>query len=211
MDEIRPNVNFNYGDTALTAAAQAGLVDVVKVLITDGRIEIDYENRDGRNALSFAAESGSEVAVSELLATRAANPNSQDSQARTPLMWSVDPGSGYGPGGWEAYEGVVRRLLDDSEIAVNASDSSGWTALLYAARNGAFGLVMALLEHPQIDPMAGPTNTSALAEAARNGHADVVHALISIGRVDVNAVLDHYYERQTTDKETIPQEEKLHF
>ncbi|QGI98349.1 hypothetical protein CEK26_011418 [Fusarium fujikuroi] len=196
MDEIRPNASSNYGDTALTAAAQAGLVDVVKVLITDGRIEIDYENRDGRNALSFAAESGSEVAVSELLATRAANPNSQDSQARTPLIWSVDPGSGYGPGGWEAYEGVVRRLLDDSEIAVDASDSSGWTALLYAARNGAFGLVMALLEHPQIDPMAGPTNTSALTEAARNGHADVVQALISIGRVDVNTVLDHYYERQ---------------
>ncbi|KAF5702777.1 ankyrin repeat-containing protein [Fusarium mundagurra] len=197
MDEIRMNVSSNNGDTALTAAAQAGFADVVKVLITDGRIEVDYENH-GRTALSFAAESGSEATVYELLATRAANPNSQDNQARTPLIWAVDPGRGYGPGGWQAYEGVVRMLLANSKIAVNSNDSSGWTALLYAAKNGALGLVMALLEHPQIDPMAGPENASPLTEAAMHGHADVIRALISVGQVDVNAIRPCMFGRSRT-------------
>ncbi|PNP81238.1 hypothetical protein FNYG_05270 [Fusarium nygamai] len=195
MDEIRPGVASEHSGTALTAAAQGGFIDVVRILIADGRIEVGYKNGDGRTAVSYAAESGSVAVLDELLATGAVNPNGEDSQARTPLIWAVDPGGGYGPTGWQAYEGVVRRLLAHSQIAVNAKNSYGRTALLYAARNGALGLVMALLEHPQIDLTAGPEDTSPLAEAATYGHADVVQALISIGLVDVNTVLARLYER----------------
>ncbi|KAG4256764.1 hypothetical protein FPRO03_03774 [Fusarium proliferatum] len=195
MDEVRPGLSSNRSGTALTAAAQGGFVDVVKILIADGRIEVGHENQDGRTALSFAAESGSKDVVNELLATGDTNPNDQDSDSRTPLIWAVNPRHGYGLGGWQSHEGATRRLLADSQIAVNARDSFGLTALLYAAKNGALGLVMALLEHPQIDPTAGPKDKSPLAEAAVHDHADVVQALISVGQVDVNTILASTYER----------------
>ncbi|KAF4946660.1 hypothetical protein FGADI_11008 [Fusarium gaditjirri] len=195
MDDIRPDVSSKYGSTALILAARGGFVDVVKILIADGRIEVGCENHDGRTALSFAVESGSEAVTDELLATGAANPNGQDSQGRTALIWAADPHLRYRHGGWQSHEGVIRKLLARSQIDVNSKNASGGTALFYAAKNGALRLVVALLEQPNIDPMAGPRNISPLAAAASNGHADVVQALLSIGRVDVNAVIAGWDQR----------------
>ncbi|KAF5529377.1 ankyrin repeat-containing protein [Fusarium mexicanum] len=194
MDKVKPGVSSKLSGTAISAAAQGGFVDVVKVLIADGRIEVDCKNKKGRTALSFAAERGFEAVVDELLATGATDPNSRDSRARTPLIWATNPGRRYRPGGWQSHEGVTRRLLADKRIAVNAKDNDDRTALWYAAKNGALGLVIALLEHPQIDPMAGPEHTPPLVAASR-GHADVVQALLSSGRVDVNTVLARSSER----------------
>ncbi|KAM0194730.1 hypothetical protein ACHAPI_007027 [Fusarium lateritium] len=190
LDEIRPGVSSKRSGSALTAAAQGGFVDVVKKLVADGRIEVDYKNGEGRTALSFAAENACEAVIAELLATGAADPNSQDNEGRTPLIWATDPENGYGPGGWQSYEGVTRRLLAHDQVAVNIQVSEGRTALSYSAKYGALGLVVALLERPEIDPMKGSEVRSPLGEAAANGHADVVQALLNTGRVDVNAVCD---------------------
>lgn len=40
LDEMRPCVHLKHSGTALTAAAQGGFVDVVKLLIADGRVEV---------------------------------------------------------------------------------------------------------------------------------------------------------------------------
>ncbi|KAF5230968.1 hypothetical protein FANTH_13582, partial [Fusarium anthophilum] len=194
MEEIRPGVDPKHSGTALTAAAQGGFIGVIKVLIADGRIEVDYKNDKGRTALSFVAERGFEAVVDELIATGAIDPNSRDSRARTPLIWATNPGRRYRPGGWQSHEGVTRRLLADGQIAANVKDDDGRTALWYAAKNGALGLVMALLEHPQIDPMAGPEHTPPLVAASR-GHADMIQTLLSSGRVDVNTALARSSER----------------
>ncbi|KAF5597635.1 ankyrin repeat-containing protein [Fusarium subglutinans] len=182
----------------LVFAVAAGCPRIVQELLTkhspDGKIEVGYRNEKGRTALSFAAERGFEAVVDELLATGAADPNSRDSRTRTPLIWATNPGWRYRPGGWQSHEGVTRKLLADRRIAVNAKDSTGRTALLYAAQDGALGLVTTLLEHPQIDPTAGPEDMPPLLEASR-GHADVVQALLSSGRVDVNTVMARGYER----------------
>lgn len=66
MDKIRPGANSGRG-TALTAAAEGGFVDVAKILIADGRIQIDCKNMYERTALSHAAESAFETIVAELL------------------------------------------------------------------------------------------------------------------------------------------------
>ncbi|KAG5826947.1 hypothetical protein H9Q74_002968 [Fusarium xylarioides] len=196
MDVIRPGVSSKDGSTALTAAAQGGFADVVKILIADGRIEVNAKNNRARTALSLAAESRSEAVLDELLATGVADPDIQDDVGLTALIWAADPEGGYGPGGWQSYEGTIRRLLANSQIDVNARERLfDRTALAYAAQNGALGLVKALLEHPRIDPTAGPKYTSPLVEAAKKGHADVVQALLSIGQVDVNAVLLRAHER----------------
>ncbi|KAF5983503.1 ankyrin repeat-containing protein [Fusarium coicis] len=188
LDEIRPGVSSDRSDSALAAAAQGGFLDVAKTLVADGRIEVDCKNEEGRTALSLAAESGFEAVVAELLATGAADPNSQDNKGRTPLIWATDPEGGYGPGGWQLREGVINRLLANDKTVVNTEDSKNQTALLYAAENGALGLVVALLDHPEIDPMGGSEIWSPLGKAATKGHADVAQTLLAKGRVDVNAV-----------------------
>ncbi|KAI8711298.1 HET domain-containing protein [Fusarium sp. LHS14.1] len=185
MDEIRPGLSSTFGAAALPAAAEGGFVDAVRMLIADARVEVDHADARGRTALSHAAEGAHEAIVAELLATGAADPNNRDDLARTPLNWAVDPWDGYGPGGWQPYEGVVRRLLADGRTDVNHKDSSSRTALSCAAGKGALGLVMAILEHPEIDPTAGPQYTP-LTQAAVFDHADVVQALLNTGRVDVN-------------------------
>ncbi|KAF5633314.1 ankyrin repeat-containing protein [Fusarium tjaetaba] len=190
LDEIRPGVSSDRSDSALAAAAQGGFLDVDKTLVANGRIEVDCKNEEGRTALSLAAESGFEAVVAELLATGAADPNSQDNKGRTPLIWATDPTGGYGPGGWQLREGVINRLLANDQTVVNTEDSEDQTALLYAAKNGALGLVVALLGHPEIDSMGGSAIWSPLGEAATKGHADVAQTLLAKGRVDVNTVCD---------------------
>ncbi|KAF5013882.1 hypothetical protein FDECE_131 [Fusarium decemcellulare] len=195
MDEIRPGLNSKRDGTALTTAARGGFVDVVKMLIADARVEIDYKDQFGRTALSYAAERGDEDVVAELLATGAVDLNSHGDWERTPLICAVHPKGGYGPGGWQSYEGVIRRLLANGQTDVNSKDLQGYTALCYAAEEGTLGLVVALLQHPEIDPTAGPGHTTPLAEAAKFGHVDVVQALLNTGRVDVNTVMTGTAER----------------
>ncbi|RGP76449.1 hypothetical protein FLONG3_5336 [Fusarium longipes] len=189
VGEINPGVKSSDGGTALTVAAEGGFVDVVELLVSDGRIDVDLKNGDGRTALSFAAEIGSEALVDQLLATGAADPGVQDSWGRTPLIWAIKSQLAHKSGERQSYEVVIRKLLADSRTNVNAMDFWDCTALWYAVKHGATKLVMALLEHPEIEPTVGPEHTSTLLAAAENGHVDLVQLLISDGRINVNTVL----------------------
>ncbi|RFN44758.1 hypothetical protein FIE12Z_11024 [Fusarium flagelliforme] len=150
--EIRPGVRSKGGATALTAAAQGGFDDVVRTLIADGRIDVNSKDNRDRTALSLAAESGSEAVVNELLATRVADTNIQDTLGRTALIWATEPGDGYGPGGWQSYEGAIRRLLANSQTAIDPTAGPGHTSpLAEAAENGHADMVRALLSTGQVD------------------------------------------------------------
>lgn len=90
----------------------------------------------------------------------------------------------------------MRKLLAHSQIAVNIREGVfDLTALAYTARNGALGLMKALLEHPQVDPTDGRGHTPLLVEAAENGHAGVVRTLLSMGQINVNTVLMRPFAR----------------
>jgi ankyrin repeat protein len=75
---------------------------------------------------------------------------------------------------------VVQRLLE-KQVDMEIQDNDGWTALMWAARNGHEGVVQRLLEN-QVD-MEKQDNDgwTALMRAAWKGHEGVVQMLQAVG------------------------------
>jgi ankyrin repeat protein len=77
----------------------------------------------------------------------------------------------------KGHKSAVEALLIDARVDINATDSSGDTALHYAARRGDLDLAQILLKHPNIKPnirskneTSGDENAAALHIAASRGH-----------------------------------------
>ena len=81
-------------------------------------------------------------------------------------------------------------LLIKAGAELNATDSKGSTALVYAAKNGHNDIVQLLLSCPQWSAVVGcslsVTAREALVAAAKEGHLDVLDSLINHPSVDVN-------------------------
>ena len=72
----------------------------------------------------------------QVLLASGVNPNAQDGDGYTPLMWAAGGGR----------EEVVALLLGQPNINLEARNVSGRTALLVAARNGHLSVVKLLLQ-----------------------------------------------------------------
>ena len=114
--------------------------------------------------------------------------NSKDSQGKTPLFSILR--SGYG-----TKLPIVRHLLEDSRVFVNAKDAQGWTALSLVASWLVVGdsdverVLKVLLEHDGIDVNARDNDgRTPLSRAASSGDWRGIKVLLQCGRaVDVNA------------------------
>jgi len=73
----------------------------------------------------------------------------------------------------------VKRLLKSSGINVNAANSDGYTALIWAAYNGQVEVVKELLGDKRTDVNAADSNgNTALILAAKNGQVEVAQLLV---------------------------------
>jgi uncharacterized protein len=98
MEHAEPNqaVVNRYGGNALIPAAEKGHLDNVKLLLADGRVDIDHQNNFGYTALieAVALTDGSVVyqqIVQELLAHNA-NKELRDDSGRTALDYAKEKG-----------------------------------------------------------------------------------------------------------------------
>ena len=83
---------------------------------------------------------------------------------------------------------VVKELLAQDDIDVNAKNEEGMTALIVAALNGHVVVVQELLKHNDVDVNARDTRDyTALIVAALNGNVAVVQELLKRDDIDVNA------------------------
>ena len=99
--------------------------------------------------------------------------------------------------GWEALmyavskgrSDIVREILEDSSIDVNAKNVKGVTALMYASSRGYTETVRELLKVPGIDVNAETYRYgwTALMYAASNDHIEVVHEFSKYPEINVNA------------------------
>jgi ankyrin repeat protein len=144
-ERINPNSKEKKrGLSPLSVAVENGLVDVVRILLEDKRVEQGSHDHDGRTPLSLAAGAGN-VEVAQLLLEKEDVRkliNSKDTISdQTPLLWAARKG----------HVSVVEVLLK-KQASPNFKDSErGRTSLVWAAVNGHRAVVAVLLKEKEVD------------------------------------------------------------
>ena len=200
------NAANRYGVTPLSLAAAGGNARLVGALLTSGADprKADAALHDGRTLLMLAARTGNVDALS-LLVSKGADVNAAETRTgTTALMWAAlenraDAVRVLAKAGANvnakstvtAYPhtppGVIGDALEEgySYVGQTVLPKGGWTALMYAARQGSLDAVRALAEAGADLNVADQDGTPALTFAIINGHYDVATLLVEKG-ADVN-------------------------
>ncbi len=154
------------GQTLVMLAARTGRVDAVKRLIAAGSDVNARETRTGTTALVWAASSNRADAIRALV----------ESGADLNVLSKV---TNYP----HTQNGVLLSGLEEgvSYVGQTVLPRGGWSALMYAAREGATDAVRALAEGGANLDLTDPEGTSALIIAIINGHWEAASALIDKG------------------------------
>jgi len=157
-----PNQKVSRGQTVLMTAARSGNAEVVAALLDRGAIIDAQESQLGETALMWAA-SENHAAVVTLLTKRGADVNLRSNSLTFPK-------DRFG------LEGVLTIL-----------PRGNWTALMYAARDGAPEATAALLDAGAPINAPDPDGTTPLVRAIWNSHFDTARVLLERG-ADPNIV-----------------------
>jgi uncharacterized protein len=197
-----PNAVNRYGATPLSLAARSGHAVVLEALLKAGAsmTTADAVLADGQTLLMLAARTGNVEAV-KLLAARGASVNAAERRTgTTALMWAalddraqavrtlVAAGADVNARSKvteypHTPPGVIGDKLEEGASYVGQSvlPKGGWTALMYASRQGALGAVTALADSGADLNAVDPDGSSALMFAIINGHDDIAARLVEKG------------------------------
>nr|XP_045014726.1 protein TANC2 isoform X3 [Jaculus jaculus] len=162
-----------WGETALTAAAGRGKLEVCRLLLEQGAA-VAQPNRRGAVPLFSTVRQGHWQIV-DLLLTHGADVNMADKQGRTPLMMAAS----------EGHLGTVDFLLAQG-ASIALMDKEGLTALSWACLKGHLSVVRSLLDNGAATDHADKNGRTPLDLAAFYGDAEVVQFL-----VDHGAMIEH--------------------
>ncbi|KAF7922343.1 uncharacterized protein EAE97_011085 [Botrytis byssoidea] len=159
--------------------------NVVKLLLDTGKADVNIKDDMGRTPLSRAAASGNENVVKLLLDIDEVDVTSEDQFHQTPFLYAASKG----------YEKVVKLLLGTGKVDVNFKDSGGQTPFYWAAEKGHEKVVRLLLDIDEVEiDTIGPLDTTPLLGAVRNGCESIVKRLLNTGAVNINRI---NYEHRT--------------
>uniref|UniRef100_A0A8C8CS92 Tetratricopeptide repeat, ankyrin repeat and coiled-coil containing 2 n=1 Tax=Oncorhynchus tshawytscha TaxID=74940 RepID=A0A8C8CS92_ONCTS len=167
------NFDTLWGETALTAAAGRGKLDVCRLLLEQGAA-VAQPNRRGIVPLFSAVRQGNWQIV-DLLLTHGADVNLADKQSRTPLMMAAS----------EGHLGTVEFLLAQG-ASLPLMDKEGLTALSWACLKGHLPVVRCLVERGAATDHADKNGRTPLDLASFYGDSEVVQFL-----VDQGAMIEH--------------------
>jgi ankyrin repeat protein len=184
------NVRNEFGSTPIAQATELADARMVKMLL-DAGAEPEGANADGQTALMLAIKTG-DVAIVDILIKAGANVNTIEKfNNQTPLMWAATAPR-------NAAE-IVKLLLAKganvkpralytdwpsqitSEPRAQYRPVGGLTALLYAARDGCYACVEALIGAGADINVPTPEGVTALMLALDNDHNDVAKLLLDRG------------------------------
>jgi ankyrin repeat protein len=121
----------------LNPAAKLCKEAAMKVLLERDDIDPNCPGKDGRTALSLAAEKGHVAIVQQLLASRKVRVNVGDADdGQTPLHWAAKLGR----------DEIVKLLLKRRSVDLNARDLDGTPAWKLAKDCGYRGIANSILE-----------------------------------------------------------------
>jgi ankyrin repeat protein len=203
---IRSGVDVNaanrYGVTPLLLAAQRGNAELIELLLNAGASVTTAEAKlpEGQTLLMHAARTG-QVASVKALITAGSDPNARETRTgTTAAIWAATAGRAnairvLAEAGADldvlskvtsyphTQNGVLLSGLEEgySYVGQTVLPRGGWSAVMFAAREGATEAVRALAESGANLNLTDPEGTTALIIAVINGHYDVVSALIEKG------------------------------
>ncbi|NXJ92262.1 TANC1 protein, partial [Corythaixoides concolor] len=157
-----------WGETALTAAAGRGKLEVCELLLEHGAV-VTRANRRGIAPLFCAVRQG-HWQIAKLLVEHGSDVNSSDKQGRTPLMVAS----------CEGYLSTVEFLLSEGAI-ISSLDKEGLTALSWACLKGHREVVQYLVEKGATTDQTDKNGRTPLDLAAFYGDADIVQYLVEKG------------------------------
>jgi uncharacterized protein len=196
------NAMNRYGITPLSLAASAGNAPMIAILLKAGADvkKADAALPDGEKLLMLAARTDGTEAV-EALVNAGVDVNATEPRTgTTALMWAalqnqpfvvktlLKSGAAVNarsliPNFPHTPPAVVGDALEEgmSYIGQSALPKGGWTALMYAAREGSLEAATMLADSGADLNVTDPDGTSALEYAIINGHYDVGKMLLAMG------------------------------
>uniref|UniRef100_A0A8C4XU89 Tetratricopeptide repeat, ankyrin repeat and coiled-coil containing 1 n=1 Tax=Falco tinnunculus TaxID=100819 RepID=A0A8C4XU89_FALTI len=162
-----------WGETALTAAAGRGKLEVCKLLVEHGAV-VTRANRRGIPPLFCAVRQG-HWQIAKLLVEHGSDVNLSDKQGRTPLMVAS----------CEGHLSTVEFLLSEG-ATISSLDKEGLTALSWACLKGHREVVHYLVEKGATTDQTDKNGRTPLDLAAFYGDADIVQYLVEKG-----AMIEH--------------------
>jgi len=184
------NVRNEFGATPIAEAAKLADARMVKMLL-DAGAETEGANPDGQTALMLAIKTG-EVDIVNMLIKAGANVNTIEKfHHQTPLMWAAASPRNAGEMVKlllaKGADVKARALYTDwpsqitSEPRAQYRPVGGLTALQYAARDGCYDCVEALIGGGADVNAPTPEGVTALMLALDNDHNDVAKLLLDRG------------------------------
>ncbi|NXJ69236.1 TANC1 protein, partial [Rostratula benghalensis] len=162
-----------WGETALTAAAGRGKLEVCELLLDHGAA-VSRANRRGVPPLLCAVRQG-HWQIAKLLVAHGSDVNLSDKQGRTPLMVAS----------CEGHLSTVEFLLSEG-ATISSLDKEGLTALGWACLKGHREVVQYLVEKGATTDQTDRNGRTPLDLAAFYGDADIVQYLVEKG-----AMIEH--------------------
>ncbi len=134
---IQPDIADFHQWTPLFWSTSGNHLDVLQLLIIDGRLSINHINKSGRNILSWASSASELELVRYLLSLEHLKADEPDGHNRTTLSWSA------GNGHLETTM-IIRR---SQRIHTSIKDGNGRNALSWAYGGGHYQVVEYLIKH----------------------------------------------------------------
>ncbi len=182
----------DYGSTPMSEAAVRGDPAILELLLEAGA-DVDSPNEDGQTALMVVARTNN-VAAAQVLVERGADVNAVEARkGQTALMWAaaqsrpamvkflLEAGADVGLRSFE-YDWERRSTAEPRTKDITPG---GFTAVLFAARQGCVDCIRLLLDAGADIHETNPEKTTALVLALLNGHFDAAKLLVERG-ADVN-------------------------
>lgn len=167
----------NYaGITPLTVAAEKGNMEIIKMLVEDGKAQINEKSSYGVTPIISASAAGnSEVIV--YLVDNGAEVTVKDDMGKTPLLYAIR---------FDQPQ-AIESLVKGDNAAIDLPDPTGNAPIIYAAQDDLLNNVKVLLKYGANPNYRNPSSgLSALAAAAAEGHTQIIRALVKTGGADIN-------------------------